>query len=160
MGMRYSSGFSLENLRQNLFSRQRKFNKDMHTEVEAGAELIMKKSQANTPIDTYNLEEAHHIQKTRTAADNVRFTIEVSGMGYGSDDPRDVSNYAMEVHENYENMGSGGHPKAGSKTAAKKLGNPDVGSKFLEKAIESEKPEVIEKVRGAVRRNFVNKGRR
>lgn len=157
MSMRYSSGFSLDNLRQNLFSRQKQFNKEMHQEVEKGAEQIMAKSQANVPVDSYNLEEAHHIEKSFTQADHVRFSVEVSGIGYGSDNPRDVAEYAMEVHENYENMGSGGHPRADSKTAQKKLTNPDVGSKFLEKAIQSEKPEVIENVRQAVKRNMTSK---
>lgn len=157
MAMRYSSGFSLDNLRQNLFSRQKSFCKQMHEEVEAGAEQIMAKSQSNSPVDTYNLEEAHHITKTMTEADHVRFTVEVSGPGYGSDDPRDVSNYAMEVHENYENMGSGGHPKPGSKSAAKQAAGHEVGSKFLERAIETEKPEVINKVRKAVKANWTNK---
>lgn len=154
--MRYSSGFDLNNLKQNLFARQKKLNKEMHETVEAGAERIMAKSQSNSPVDTYNLEEAHHITKTMTQADHVRFSIEVSGMGYGSDNPRDVSSYAMEVHENYENMGNGGHPKPGTKSAAKKAAGHDVGSKFLERAISSEKPEVIDTVRKAVRRNFTN----
>lgn len=159
MSMAYSSQFNLAKLRQSLFTKQKKFNAEMHKEVEAGAEQIMKKSQANAPVDTHNLEEAHHIQKTMTQADNVRFTVEVSGIGYGSDDPRDISDYVMEVHENYENMLGGGHPKPDSKTAIKKATNPDVGSKFLWKAIQSEKPEVIDKVRGAVKRSFNTQGK-
>lgn len=149
MGMRYSSGFNLDQLKQNLFSRQKKLNKEMHQTVEAGAEQIMAKSQSNSPVDTYNLEEAHHISKSLTQADHVRFSVEVSGIGYGSDDPRDVASYAMEVHENYDKMG----PKSAAKAAA----GHDVGSKFLERAITSEKGEVINNVRSAVKRNFTNR---
>lgn len=149
MGMSYSTQFNLDKLKQNLFTRQRKFNKEMHQETEAGAEQIMAKSQSNSPVDTHNLEEAHHITKTFTKSDNVRFTVEVSGIGYGSDKPRDVRvpvDYAMEVHENYTTMG----PKSRDKANA----GHEVGGKYLERAVASEKPEVIEKIRGAVRRNF------
>lgn len=151
MSMRYSSQFDLAKLKQNLFSKQKNLNREMHEVTKQGAERIMKKSQSNSPIDTYNLEEAHHITQTFTKADNIRYTVEVSGIGYGSDNPRDVSNYAMEVHENYENMGNGGHPKPGSKSADKKAAGHEVGSKFLERAVDSEKPAIIEEMRKAVR---------
>lgn len=146
MGMRYSSQFNLDKLRQNLFARQGRFNKDMRDATEAGAELIMAKSQSNSPVDTYNLEEAHHIEKSITAADHVRFTVEVSGVGYGSERPRDVANYAMEVHENYTNMG----PKSAAKLAA----GHEVGGKFLERAVETEKQKAIALIRAAVRKNW------
>jgi hypothetical protein len=137
MGMRYSSQFNLDKLRQNLFARQGRFNKDMREAAEQGAEMIMKRSQDNVPIDTYNLEQAHHIERTLTAADHVRFTVEVSGIGYGSEDPRPVEEYAMLVHEHYESIP--GTP--GPKTAAKMT-------------IVSEKPKAIELIRQAVRKNW------
>jgi hypothetical protein len=146
MGMRYSSEFNLDKLRQNLFARQGRFNREMRIATEKGAEIIMAKSQSNSPVDTHNLEEAHHIEKTITAADHVRFTIEVSGIGHGSEKPRDVANYAMEVHENYTSMG----PKSAAKLAA----GHEVGGKYLERAIETEKAKAIALIRQAVRKNW------
>ena len=148
MAMAYSSGFNLDKLKQNLFARKGRFNVEMRQAAEEGAELIMAKSQSNAPVDTHNLEEAHHITKSITAADHVRFSIEVSGEGYGSEDPRDVSNYAMEMHEHYEEY------KMGEKSAAKLAAGHDVGSKYLERAVESEKAKAVELIRQAARKNF------
>jgi hypothetical protein len=120
----------------------------MRDAAEQGAELIMAKSQSNAPVDTHNLEEAHHIKQTVTDADHVRFTVEVSGVGFGSDDPRDVDNYAMEMHENYEDY------KMGEKSEAKMAAGHEVGSKYLERAVESEKGKAVDLIRQAARKNF------
>jgi hypothetical protein len=159
MGMKYSTGFDLNSLRQNLFARQKKFNSDMHQQAEAGAEQIMAKSQSNSPVDTYNLEEAHHIKKTLTKADHVRFSVEVSGPGYGSDNPRDVEEYAIIIHERYLDA-DGPNPVMGPKSAAKAAAGHDVGKQFLARAIESEKPAVIDKIRRAVRQNWTGGSKR
>lgn len=151
MSMRYSSSFNLDKLRQNLFARKGRFNKDMRQAAEEGAEMVMAKSQSNSPVDTFNLEQAHHIEQTLTKADHVRFTIEVSGIGFGSDDPRPVDNYAMEVHEHYDMN------RMGPKSRAKADSGHDVGPKYLERAIESEKAKAVELIRQAVKRNFRKK---
>jgi hypothetical protein len=152
MSMRYSSGFNLDKLRQNLFAKKGRFNKEMRQAALEGAEMIMEKSQSNSPVDTFNLEQAHHIKESFTRADHVRFTIEVSGIGFGSDDPRPVDSYAMEVHEHYDMN------RMGPKSQAKADSGHDVGPKYLERAIESEKAKAVDLIRQAVRRNF--KGRR
>ena len=156
MAMRYSSSFNLDKLRQNLFARKGRFNKDMREAAEEGAEIIMAKSQSNSPVDTYNLEEAHHIKETFTKADHVRFSIEVSGMGYGSDEPRNVDEYAMIIHERYLDP-DGPNPNMGPKSRAKAEAGHEVGKQFLSRAIESEKAKAVELIRQAVRRNFRNK---
>jgi len=157
MGMRYSSQFNLDKLRQNLFARQGRYYKGMRDGAEIGAEIIMAKSQENSPVDTYNLEEAHHIETTHTAADNVRVTIEVSGIGYGSEHPRDVETYAMLVHEMLAPYGAGelnGKPfSIGPKSRAKAATGKAVGGKFLERAIESEKAKAIQAIRESIRKN-------
>jgi hypothetical protein len=157
MGMRYSSQFNLDKLRQNLFAKQGRIHKGMREGAEEAAELIMKKSQDNSPVDTYNLEEAHHIEKTITAADNIRLTIEVSGTGYGSDHPRDVDSYAIIVHEMLAPYGFGeldGKPfSIGPKSRAKAATGKEVGGKFLERALESEKAKAIQIIRESIRKN-------
>lgn len=156
MGMTYSSAFNLDKLKQNLFAREGRFNKDMQRAAEAAAELIMQKSQSNSPVDTVNLEEAHHITKTYTEADHVRFSIEVSGTGYGSDKPRDVASYAMEMHELLQPYGAGEY-NLGPRSRAKAAAGNDVGGKFLERALETEKAKAIQLIREAVRRNWSNR---
>lgn len=153
MGMRYSSQFNLDKLRQNLFSRQAMFNAEMHMATEEGAKRIMEQSISNAPVDTHNLEKAHHIKTEFTRADHVRFSIEVSGVGSGSEHPRDVADYAMEMHEALAPYGYGAY-NLGPLSQAKAAAGHDVGGKFLERAVESEKPAVIESIRKAVRRNF------
>lgn len=158
MGMRYSSQFNLDKLRQNLFARQGRIYKGMRDGAEAGAELIMQKSQENCPVDTYNLEEAHHIEVSTTAADNIRFMVEVSGQGFGSESPRDVENYAMLVHELLAPYGAGeldGKPfSIGPKSRAKASTGKAVGGKFLERALESEKANAIQLIRDTIRKNI------
>lgn len=158
MAMAYSSQFNLDKLRQSLFAKQGRANAAMRQATEAGAEKIMEKSQSNSPVDTYNLEEAHHIEQTLTEADHVRFKVEVSGVGYGSDDPRDVETYAMIVHENLAPYGTGelnGKPfSIGKLSQAKAAAGNDVGGKFLDRAVESEKKAAIEGIRQAVRKSL------
>jgi hypothetical protein len=160
MGMAYSSAFNLDKLRQNLFAKQGRINKGMRHGAKEAAELIMKKSQDNAPVDTYNLEEAHHLEESMTRADNVRYTIEVSGEGFGSDQPRDVEAYAMLVHELLAPYGAGelnGKPfklKNSPQNNAKKAEGKDPGGKFMERAIESEKAAAIAIIRASVRKNM------
>lgn len=153
MAMRYSSQFNLDKLRQNLFARQRRFNEEMHSVTEEGAKRIMEKSKSNAPVDTHNLEEAHHIDTSLTRADHVRFQIEVSGIGSGSERARDVAAYAMEMHEALAPYGYGAY-NLGPKSQEKASSGHDVGGKFLERAVESEKPFVVDEMRKAVKRNF------
>jgi hypothetical protein len=158
MGMAYSSAFNLDKLRQNLFAKQGRINKGMRVGAEAAAELIMKQSQENCPVDTYNLEEAHHIEQSITRADNIRFTVEVSGEGYGSEHPRDVESYAMLVHELLAPYGAGelnGKPfSIGPKSRAKAALGKDVGGKFLQRALDQEKANAINLIREAVRKQI------
>lgn len=151
MGMSYSTQYNPAKFKQSMFARKGRVYKAMREAAEQGAERIMAQSQSNSPVDTHNLEEAHHITTSTTAADNIRYSVEVSGLGYGADRPRDVGNYIVEVHENYENMGRGGHPRPGSKSYAKMQAGHAVGSKFLERALETEKPFAINGIRRAVR---------
>lgn len=156
MGMRYSSQFNLEKLTQNLFAKQGRINKAMRDGALEAAELIMKKSQDNSPVDTYNLEEAHHIEESITAADNVRYSIVVSGEGFGSEKPRDVDEYAIVVHEMLAPYGVGelnGKPfSIGPKSQAKAATGKEVGGKFLERALESEKANAIQIIRDNVKK--------
>lgn len=160
MGMRYSSQFNLDKLRQNLFAKQGRAYKGMREGCEEAAELIMQKSMDNSPVDTYNLEEAHHLEKHETDAGNIKITIEVSGVGHGSDNPRDVETYAMLVHELMSPYGAGElngkpfHIKNSPQNNAKIAEGKAIGGKFMERAIESERAKAIAIIRASVKRNM------
>lgn len=146
--MAYSSAANLDAFRQSLFAKKGRVNANMRKAAEAAAERIMAKSQSNSPVDTHNLEEAHHIKEKPTRAGNIGYTVEVSGLGYGSDNPRDVGNYILEMHENYESY------KPGAKSLAKMAAGHEVGSQFLSRALTSEKPYAIDMIRQAVKKGI------
>lgn len=98
--------------------------------MHRGADRIVKEAQLNTPVDLHNLEES--IRKVVRYENRGRLNIEiqVGGMVNGVN----VDEYAMKVHENYddENPGQG--------TRAKRSANPGryIGRKFLERALAEE----------------------
>lgn len=146
MALTYSSGFSLNNLRQKLMTRENVFNEKIQEAIKEGAELIKEKSQSNTPVDTHNLELAHKIIPGVTRKGYTSLSVEVSGSGQGSERDRDVTDYAMIIHRDYDVMG----PKSQAKADA----GHEVGPKYLERAVESEKPKVVAKARKAAREAF------
>lgn len=146
MSLTYTSGFSLNNLRQKLMTRENVFNEKIQEALKEGAVLIKEKSQSNSPVDTHNLETAHKIIPGVTRKGYTSLSVEVSGTGQGSENDRDVEAYALEVHENYTSMG----PKSAEKLAQ----GHEVGGKYLERAVESEKPKVVAKARKAAKEAF------
>jgi hypothetical protein len=148
MALTYSSQFSLNKLKQNLFTRENVFNQRVQEVIKDGADEIMKKSQSNAPVDTHNLEEAHRIVPGETRKGYTKLSVEVSGEGTGSDRPRDVSSYAKEMHDNYENY------HMGPKSVAKLDAGNEVGGRFLERAVEEKKPEIIAKAKKAAKDSF------
>lgn len=146
MAIRYSNNFSLNDLKQTLYIKKGKVESAVGEAVREGAKEIMEQSKDNVPVDTYNLEEAHRLVERVTRAGNVAIDIEVSGEGEGSTDPRPVEEYAMFIHEAEYNLGE--------KSLAKKASGKDVGRKFMERAVQQKKPEVIARVRKAVKDNI------
>lgn len=144
MAMSYSGGFNLEKLAQSLFRKADMLDQGVIEAVDEAADMILKEAQANVPVDTHNLEDAIHISKRETKRGNHAVTIEVSGEG---SDGRDVEEYAMEVHENYESY------KPGPGTLAKRAADPShyVGSGYMERAVDAKKKEAVDLVKKAIR---------
>jgi len=96
------------------------------------AEKIKDDSVINAPVDTHALEEAHHIVEQKVAG-RISSTIEVGGVISTAHGPKDVTDYAAEIHENYDYDYT-----PGPGTLAKQAANPGhrVGGKFLERAID------------------------
>lgn len=144
--MRYSGKFDLQNLKQTLYSKNREVNVKFADAIRDGAKEIMEESKDNSPVDTHNLEEAHHLVECPTRAGNIAIDIEVSGEGSGSEEPRAVEEYAMFIHEADYNLGE--------KSLAKLASGKKVGNKFMERAVATKKPEVIAKVKKAIKESF------
>lgn len=151
MSLTYSSGFSEKNLRQNLFTRENVFNAKIKHIMEDGAEKIKEKSQSNAPVDTHNLELAHKIIPGQTRKGYTSLSVEVSGHGQGSDRDRDVTGYALLIHEFYNIVPE---LKMGPKSAAKLAAGHEVGNKFLERAVDKYKPVIIAECKKALKDSF------
>jgi hypothetical protein len=144
MAMRYSGGFDINNLKQSLYRKQTALDIRIVEAVDEAAKMIMDEAKANVPVDTHNLEEAIHISRRETRRGNHAVDIEVSGSGSNG---RDVEEYAMEIHENYQSY----HPGPG--TEAKRAADPShyVGEKYMERAVEAKRDEAVALVKKAIK---------
>jgi hypothetical protein len=154
MALTYTSGFSVNNLKQKFLTREGHFNAEIQNVMREGAERIKEKSQQYVPVDTHNLEKAHKIIPGLTRAGYTSLSVEVSGYGEGSQRDRDVSSYASIIHEMYDIYVASGqwHPSEG--TIAKMGFGVHVGSKFLERAVDEIKPSIIADCRKAIKSSF------
>lgn len=96
------------------------------------AEKVKNDSIANSPVDTHALEDAHHVIEAKGGT-RIESKVEVGGVISTDEGAKDVSDYAAEIHENYDY-----DYKPGKDTLAKRAANPNrhVGGKFLERALE------------------------
>lgn len=103
-----------------------KARKTMHR----GAAKVVKEAKLNVPVDKHNLEES--IRSEVKYEFRGRLTIEILTGGYVG--TVNVEEYAMKVHENYNDDTPGKH------TIAKRAANPGryIGRKFLERALDSQ----------------------
>jgi len=102
--------------------------------MNRGADKIVEEAKLNTPVDTHGLEDSIRAVRSYTGSRRrLEITIQVGGTI--NDNGEDTSSYAVRIHENYE--GIEGAPGPG--TIAKRNANPGryIGSKFLERAVES-----------------------
>jgi hypothetical protein len=96
-------------------------------QMHRGADAIVKEARLNTPVDEHNLEESIKKDVNYGVRGRLQIQIVMGGFVNGVN----VDEYAMEIHENYSQMG------VGPGTIAKRLANPGryVGEKFLERAV-------------------------
>lgn len=145
MAFRYSRPFDDKRLIQSLYRRVDWLDQRIVVAVNKGADAIVKEAQANAPVDTHNLESAIHISERTTRRNNIAINIEVSGVG---DDGRDVAEYAMVMHESFYNLG----PLSIEKQASDS--NHIIGRKYLERAVDKQKPAIIAAISKAVKDSF------
>jgi hypothetical protein len=99
------------------------------------AEHVKEESILNSPVDTTALEKAHYIVEEGGTRGRVVSRVEVGGFVSVGGNVEDVSSYAADVHENYDDP-TAYTPGAG--TLAKRSANPErhVGSEFLARAVD------------------------
>lgn len=148
MSMTYSSQFNLNNLRQRFFIKKEMVDTAVDQTLNAGAEEIAEKAKSNAPVDTHNLEEAIHVEKGFSKAGNIRYTVVCDGEG---SEGRDVAEYASIMENELQPYGNGNY-NLGPLSQAKADGGNDVGGKFMERAVEQKKAEVVASVKSAVRK--------
>ncbi len=114
--------------------------------LDRGADKIVKEAKLNTPVDDLELEDS--IRKEKSYEDRGRMRVEIVVGGTVRD--VNVDNYAMLIHENYESM------NPGPETIAKRAANPgrDIGSKFLERAVDDMMPKIQKQMIAAINREL------
>lgn len=106
------------------------------------ADKIVMEARLNTPVDEHNLELS--IRKVRKTGFRGRLMLDIEMGGYVNGVNVDI--YAMQIHENYDQMGTG------QGTIDKRLANPGryVGEKFLTRALDSVKPKINQEIMSGV----------
>lgn len=147
MGMAYSTKFSLNGLKQRFFLKQEMMQTMVENTIKEGAEEIAAKAKSNAPVDTHNLEDAIDVEKDNTRAGNVQYTVSCQGSGSTG---RDVTDYAIIMEEQLQPYGSGPY-NLDTGSQEKRDSGHDVGGKFMARAVEDKKPDIIAKVRKRVK---------
>ncbi|AMB48264.1 HK97 gp10 family phage protein [Methylobacterium sp. AMS5] len=111
--------------------------------MHRGADTIVREAKLNAPVDKHNLEESIRKEVNYTG---LRRRLSISIVAGGQVNGVDVDEYAMEVHENYDDA------RPGPGTAAKRDANPgrQIGSHYLTRAVEDQKAKLEKAVIQAV----------
>jgi len=144
MGLNFTRGFDPASMMARLYKRGDDMEDEVARVVEEGAEAIKEESIANSPVDLGNLEGSHRVEKRHTYRHNVAYDIIVGGMVNGVD----VDDYIDFIHESIYNLGE--------KSLLKQASDPlhTVGPKFLERAFDTLKPYVVNRIRQAIKRHW------
>lgn len=110
-------------------------------QMNRSAEQIVKVARIQTPADLENLENAIRILKSYGYRGRLQIDIGVEPTGEEvnyNGKPIDVNDYAAIIHENYEQY------EPGENTKKKRLAYPSyyIGSGFLTRAVENERPKL------------------
>ncbi|MCR9222936.1 MAG: hypothetical protein NXH70_02605 [Hyphomonas sp.] len=111
----------------------------LRTAMAAAGVMISKESARRAPYMDGNLEAAHTTKVIRSANDGVTVEVAVGGVVNGVD----VDKYVMEMHESH-----GISYQPGPGTLTKQAADPSVtvGRKFLERAVDDNEDEIIERL--------------
>jgi hypothetical protein len=140
MAMNYTRGYGPKQLMKTLYARKHALDSSMLSIARQGAEHIKDLSVALSPVDEGHLEEAHQVIERNTRSGNFAYDVNI--------DPNvaDLGEYLDFIHNGSYDLG----PLSVDKATA--TGMP-VGPKFLERAFDRAKPELLVKYRAAVK-NF------
>jgi hypothetical protein len=140
MAMSYTRNYGTNNVIRSLYAKKRELDARMIAVAKQGAEEIMELSKSLAPVDEGHLEEAHQVIDRNTRSGNFAFDVFV--------DPTvaDLGEYLDFIHNSQYNLG----PKSEAKAASTGMA---VGPKFLERAFDRSKPELLLKYRAIVK-NF------
>lgn len=118
--------------------------------MKRAADRVVKNAKLNAPVDTHNLEESIHIEKSYSDTGRLQIDIAAGGEVNGVN----VDQYAAIIHENYESM------NPGPGTIAKRTATPGhyVGGKFLERALTDEESRLSEAMISTVRAAIAGEG--
>lgn len=120
------------------------------------AEQIKKETVDNAPVDTHGLEKAIETSSEGGGRDpigrfqRVRYVVYINANTENSDGEA-VGKYAMIMHEELAPYGSGNY-KLGKDSQTKAATGKDVGGKFLERAAEGNRREILDKAIDIARR--------
>jgi hypothetical protein len=107
--------------------------------MRQGAENIVVMAKLQCPHDKGALEDSIHAEEMINEG-NKRLAIDI--VAGGVVDGVDVDQYAVQIHEHYEDV------KPGPNTLAKMAANPGVviGSKFIDRAVDNSEAPLIAKM--------------
>jgi hypothetical protein len=126
----------LEEFRIGLRYASEKVKDASRKQMHRSADKIVREAQLNAPVDKHNIEESIHKEITYGLRGRLKIDIVAGGIVNGVN----VDQYIALMHENYESY------KPGKATLEKRAANPGryIGSGFLSRAVEENKPRLIE----------------
>lgn len=141
----YFDGFDLKDLWEEMEASTAKTRREAKKVLRQGAKDILQDSQKMAPVDEHNLELAHRLLDVRLNQDFAAVEIVIDGFIGG----RDVSEYAMIMHEFLAPFGAGTY-NLGMKSMLKDQGADNehrVGGKFLERAVDLNELRILEAIK-------------
>lgn len=143
MAMSYTRNYGPNAVIRTLYAKKKVLDDRMNDVAREGAEEIMRLSRSLAPLDEGHLEDAHSVVERRTRSDNFAYDVIVD------ESQADLTEYLDFIHNGVYNLGPLSQIKAS-------INGMPVGPKFLERAFDRTKPELLNKYRAVVK-EFVSK---
>lgn len=144
MGVKVSG---VEELIAQLSQIGKKADRGVADELRRGAEEIAQLAREQAPVDEGNLEDAIKAEEDRSGINGRIQTYVYVDSNHPAEDGKTVGDYAEFMHE--------GSYQPGPLSVAKARGNGRiVGRKFLERAVDELKPEIVKRVASRLKRDI------
>lgn len=147
MAMRYSNKFNDKKLIQSFYTKANTLDNGLENSILSSAEKVKQESIANAPVDEHDLENAIDTEIRETRAGH--YAIDVGVIG----DENEVQEYAYIMHEYLQPYGVGTY-NLDKGSQAKDGGSGKVGGKYLQRALDDNKQEVIAAIRDMIKRSI------